>query len=102
MEREFLLFKLAGRALALRLARMRSDRRRLAVFGWRDAEQALEQTRHMALVREAAAGRNDLERNSPSGQLSLGALDALTHEISMRRAAEFGAEFAREMKHAEL
>src|SRR5271165_6414139 len=80
----------------------RSGRRRLAVFSWRYAEQASEQTRHMALVREAAAGRDDFERNAHPSQLSFCALDPLARDVRMRGAAELGAEFAREMKHAEL
>ena len=35
-------------------------------------------------------------------QLALGMLDAPAHDIGVRRAAEFGAEFADEMEDAEL
>ena len=75
---------------------------RVAIFCGGRPQQAAEESRHVALVGEAAVSGHDLERDVTARHLALRMLDASLHDIGMRRAAEFGAEFPQEMKDAEL
>src|SRR5208283_641916 len=67
-----------------------------------DAERPTEDARHVALVGEAAGRSDCLEGDIASAQLRFRALDALVHDIGVRRAAEFRAKLPREVEGAEL
>src|SRR6476469_4185553 len=75
---------------------------RVSVLCGSSSEQAPKQACHMTLVGEAAICGHDLERDVTARELALRVLDAPPHDVGMWRAAEFSAEFAQKMKHAEL
>ena len=64
-----------------------------AVFRRGRAQQAAEESCHVALVREAAVSGHDLEWDVTARHLALRMLNAPLHDISMRRTAKFAAEF---------
>src|SRR5947209_2892916 len=75
---------------------------RISILCRSSSEQAPKQARHMTLIGEPGICSHDLERDVAARELTLCVLDAPPHDIGMWRTAEFGAEFAQEMEHAEL
>ncbi len=59
-----------------------------AIFRRRRVQHAAEEARHVALIRKAAVGSQDFEREVTTLQLALGMIEAPAHDIGVWRAAE--------------